>query len=117
MGEVYHPMVEPGTGRVALEALFPEWRAGRDFASSALPFLFKMLLRREFFSPQDRSTLNPEAKDLFLADPAAFADRAAECANRSLSEVQDGCQFMFQFANWPADALDGIVETLRGVEP
>ncbi|CAE8727432.1 unnamed protein product, partial [Polarella glacialis] len=81
--------VDPGSGRMDLTALFPEWRAGRDFAAFALPHIQRAFLRREYFSSSSRPAQNPEAQELFLKDPAAFADRARACASTTLHKVYE----------------------------
>mmetsp|Transcript_122515 Transcript_122515/g.273607 ORF Transcript_122515/g.273607 Transcript_122515/m.273607 type:complete len:288 (+) Transcript_122515:81-944(+) len=118
VSEVFHPMVEPSTGRVDLGAIFPEWRPGRDYASFALPHLHKALLRREYFAASARPPLNPEARELFLNSPAEFAERAAECARSSLCRVHEnasGCSL--QFTKGPVEAQDSILESLKGTDP
>jgi hypothetical protein len=117
LSEVYHPIVEPGTGKVDLGAVFPKWTPGRDYASFVLPHLHKALLRREYFAGSARQPLNPEARDLFLADPAAFAERAAECASASISKAQDPePKFSMQFKG-PTEAHDEILHALRDIDP
>merc|ERR1712190_620477 len=90
--DLYHPMVDPSTGRVDIGAIFPEWRPGRDYASFVLPHLHRALIRREYFGSSARPAFNKEARELFLSDPAAFAERAAQCAKASLAKAHDSCQ-------------------------
>eukprot|EP00434_Breviolum_minutum_P008104 symbB.v1.2.007145.t1/scaffold435.1/size205859/20 len=112
--DVFHPMVDPKTGQVELVSLFPEWRPGRDFAAFALPHLHRAFLRREYFASSARPALNPEARQLFLSDPAAFAERARLCANNSLQHVFDNPPgSSLQFTKGPAEAHDAIVEHLK----
>mmetsp|Transcript_48205 Transcript_48205/g.105162 ORF Transcript_48205/g.105162 Transcript_48205/m.105162 type:complete len:339 (-) Transcript_48205:33-1049(-) len=112
--DVFHPMVDPKTGQVELVSLFPEWRPGRDFAAFALPHLHRAFLRREYFASSARPALNPEARQLFLSDPAAFAERARECANNSLFHVFDNPSgSTLQFTKGPTEAHDTIVEHLK----
>lgn len=118
VSDVFHPMVEPKTGRIDIGAVFPEWRAGRDYASFVLPHLHRSLLRREYFSGSARRPLNVEARDLFLQDPSAFAERAAQCAQLSLQSVyQNPPGFSLKFTSGPAEAHDDILDTLRAADP
>mmetsp|Transcript_45373 Transcript_45373/g.145560 ORF Transcript_45373/g.145560 Transcript_45373/m.145560 type:complete len:273 (-) Transcript_45373:70-888(-) len=48
ISEVYHPMVDPQSGRVDTSGVFPEWRPVRDYASFMLPFLHRAMLRRGY---------------------------------------------------------------------
>jgi len=115
--KMFHPMVESGTGRIDVGAVFPEWRAGRDYASFLLPHLHRSLLRREYFSGSARKPLNIEARDLFIKDPAAFAERAAKCAQASLESAhQNATGFSLKFASGPAEAHDEILDALRGTD-
>eukprot|EP00439_Symbiodinium_sp_Y106_P059131 s2917_g8.t1 len=112
--DVFHPMVDPKTGQVELGSLFPEWRPGRDFAAFALPHLHRAFLRREYFSSNARPALNQEAKQLFISDPAQFAERAKACANKSLLHVYDNASgSSLQFTKGPAEAHDAILEHLK----
>mmetsp|Transcript_43347 Transcript_43347/g.101224 ORF Transcript_43347/g.101224 Transcript_43347/m.101224 type:complete len:308 (-) Transcript_43347:116-1039(-) len=111
--EVFHPMVDPKTGQVELGSLFPEWRPGRDFAAFALPHLHRAFLRREYFA-SGRPALNQEAKQLFVSDPAAFAERAKACASKSLLHVYDNTSgSSLQFTKGPGEAHDTILEHLK----
>lgn len=111
---VFHPLVDLSTGKVDLSLLYPDWHPGRDLAAFAVPHVHRMLLRRECFISTSRPPLNPEAQDLFLQQPAAFAERAAACAAASLSEVYSnspGCSL--QFTKGPPEAHERILEALR----
>jgi len=117
ISEVFHPMVEPDTGRVDLGAFFPEWRAGRDYASFALPHLHRALLRREYFAGSARAPLNPEARELFIEDPASFAERAAECARASVRRAYDNVPGSpLHFSTGPTEAHKQILEQLHVVD-
>lgn len=112
--DVFHPLVERLTGRVDIFAFFPEWRAGRDYASCVLPHLHRALLRREYVTGSARPALNPEAKELFVSDPAAFAAKAAECASLSMRKVYDNTPgTSMQFTKGPVEAHERILTKLR----
>ncbi|CAJ1340525.1 unnamed protein product [Effrenium voratum] len=112
--DVFHPMVDPKTGQVELGSLFPEWRPGRDFAAFALPHLHRAFLRREYFASSSRPALNPEARQLFISDPTAFAERARSCAKTSLLHVYDNASgSALQFTKGPMEAHDTIIEHLK----
>jgi len=117
LSDVFHPMVDPASGRVDLGAFFPEWRSGRDYASFALPHLQRALLRREYFAGSARPPLNAEARELFVNDPAGFADRAAECARGSLQKAYENPSGTpLQFTKGPAEAHDKILENLHALD-
>mmetsp|Transcript_27159 Transcript_27159/g.68107 ORF Transcript_27159/g.68107 Transcript_27159/m.68107 type:complete len:120 (+) Transcript_27159:3-362(+) len=72
------------------------------------------MVKRDFFIEEARTPLNQQARDLFLEDPAAFAEKAAECAQKSLQQVyhnNPGCSL--QFTKGPVEAHDKIIESLR----
>merc|ERR1712232_566698 len=46
ISDVFHPLIEPGTGRVDLDIWFLDWKAGSDYAACALPRLHKALVHR-----------------------------------------------------------------------
>jgi len=82
--DVFHPMVEQGTGRVDLEIWFPDWKSGTDYASCALPRLHRTFATREFLAGGSGTTpLNAEARDLFMKEPAKFTERVQECVRKS----------------------------------
>jgi len=111
---LFHPLVDPINGRVDMGAFFPEWRAGRDYASCALPHLHRALLRREYLVGGSRQPLNPEAKELFIKDQAAFAERAAACASQSLQRLHiDGEGSGLQFTEQPKQTIEAILGSLR----
>lgn len=115
LSPIYHPMVELGTGRIDISFFFPEWKAGRDYASCALPHLHRLLYRREYFASSARPPLNLEARELFVSDPATFASRASDCARQSLENIDradsspSGCEFALQFHKHPAEAHSEIL--------
>mmetsp|Transcript_45374 Transcript_45374/g.145563 ORF Transcript_45374/g.145563 Transcript_45374/m.145563 type:complete len:275 (-) Transcript_45374:17-841(-) len=117
ISEVYHPMVDPQSGRVDTSGVFPEWRPVRDYASFMLPFLHRAMLRREYLSGNARPPLNTEARDFFLEDPAAFAAKAAECAQQSLTNVYQNTKgSSLQFTKGPVEAHEKILESLRATD-
>lgn len=87
--DIYHPMVEPSTGAFDVDAFFSEWLPGRDFAVCVLPHLYRALLRREYFAGSRREALNPEAREMFLKDPAEFGDRAKASVIKSVEDAQE----------------------------
>merc|ERR1711879_168479 len=115
---MFHPIVEPRTGRVDMGALFPKWRADRDYASFVLPNLYRALSCQEYFVGNVRLPLNPAARELFLNDPIAFAERASECASCSLHKVYENVPgSLLQFIQGPVDAHDRILETFCKIDP
>eukprot|EP00930_Biecheleria_cincta_P037781 TRINITY_DN25963_c0_g1_i1.p1 TRINITY_DN25963_c0_g1~~TRINITY_DN25963_c0_g1_i1.p1 ORF type:complete len:273 (-),score=68.64 TRINITY_DN25963_c0_g1_i1:61-846(-) len=120
VSEVFHPMVDAKTGRLDLVSLFPEWRPGRDFAAYVLPHVHRVFLRREYFaSSSSRPSLNEEAKQLYLSDPATFAERARACASSSLQRVHEedfrpSGSSALQFArSGPDEAHEAIIEQFK----
>lgn len=90
LSRVFHPLVDPADGRVDIAMLLGRhWEPGKDFATHLLPALKKMLLRREFFEPDQ--PLNPEAKEVFSMqeDNNYFHLRATQCAEASASSLYD----------------------------
>lgn len=117
LSDMFHPMVDPASGNVDLGAFFPDWKAGRDYASFALPHLHRALLRREYFAGSARPPLNPEAREMFINDPSTFAQRAAECARSSTQKAYDNPSGTpLQFTKGPSEAHDKILENLRSLD-
>mmetsp|Transcript_117199 Transcript_117199/g.213235 ORF Transcript_117199/g.213235 Transcript_117199/m.213235 type:complete len:262 (+) Transcript_117199:159-944(+) len=118
LDDIFHPMVEPETGRFDLGSIFPEWRAGRDYAACVLPHLHRALLRREYFSNSARSPLNPEARELFVTSPPQFAERAADCARRSVSNsgIDGTSRSALDFSKTPTEAHELLLRALHGEE-
>eukprot|EP00747_Dinoflagellata_sp_TGD_P167542 gnl/TRDRNA2_/TRDRNA2_192129_c0_seq1.p1 gnl/TRDRNA2_/TRDRNA2_192129_c0~~gnl/TRDRNA2_/TRDRNA2_192129_c0_seq1.p1 ORF type:complete len:260 (-),score=60.10 gnl/TRDRNA2_/TRDRNA2_192129_c0_seq1:121-900(-) len=115
---IFHPLVDPSSGEVDLFSFFPKfkWQPGRDYAACALQHLSRSLLRREYMSVRERPPFNPEALELFTAQPAAFAERAAICARNSLQEVYNNDEpkgTALHFAEGPAQAHEEILGALR----
>eukprot|EP00927_Polykrikos_kofoidii_P018060 TRINITY_DN18294_c0_g1_i1.p1 TRINITY_DN18294_c0_g1~~TRINITY_DN18294_c0_g1_i1.p1 ORF type:complete len:337 (-),score=52.37 TRINITY_DN18294_c0_g1_i1:652-1560(-) len=110
---VFHPLVDPVTGRFDITAFLPEWRSGRDCAASILRHFSHAFFRREYFSSSSRSPLNEEARDLFIDDPATFAVRARECVANNVVLVNDAVAppFNFSFAAIPTEG-----ESASGVD-
>lgn len=113
--DVFHPMVEEGTGRVDLEIWFPEWKAGTDYASCALPRLHRTFATREFLAGGSGTTpLNAEARDMFMKEPAKFTERVEECVRKSNEDALEGNQddALLQFAP-KADMHDVLYQALK----
>ncbi|CAK0809534.1 unnamed protein product, partial [Prorocentrum cordatum] len=116
--EVFHPIVEPSTGRVDLGVLWPdwpEWEVRREFASFALPFLHKIMLREEYFVQRERPALNQEALGLFASDRPAFVERARLCANLTAGKTYVNTNFSLQFTRGPEEAHDEILQMLKPI--
>merc|ERR1711865_337589 len=116
--DVFHPMVELGTGRVDLDVWFPDWKPGSDFAACALPRLHKALVQREHLSGRSDAVepLNPEARDLFINDQAKFAERAQECAaisNTAKPLFQNPEGSLLRFAEGPTENHEDLLKALR----
>mmetsp|Transcript_45373 Transcript_45373/g.145561 ORF Transcript_45373/g.145561 Transcript_45373/m.145561 type:complete len:156 (-) Transcript_45373:17-484(-) len=71
----------------------------------------------EYLSGNARPPLNTEARDFFLEDPAAFAAKAAECAQQSLTNVYQNTKgSSLQFTKGPVEAHEKILESLRATD-
>ena len=70
--QIFHPLVDPDTGRLDLSPAFPTWKPGRDYLVLVLSFLKKIFFKREL-----NSHLVTMPKELFLA-------KCEECVAESL---------------------------------
>lgn len=118
ISDVFHPLVEQGSGRVDLENWFVDWRPNSDYAACALPRLHNVFARKDQILGPNNSidALNPEARDLFLNDSAKFAERVKECVDLSNS---DDARFknpegsLVSFAETPVETHDALLAALR----
>jgi len=114
--DMFHPLVNPQTGRFQLEVFFPRWTAGRDYVSGVIPHLHRALLRRDYLSRSSKP-VNAEALKLFESNPEAFAARCKQCVDVSLKDLyQNHPNTSFQFTRRPEGAHEHILQQLRKVD-
>lgn len=70
---VFHPLVDPETGRLDISVAFPSWKPGRDYLVLVLAFLKKIFFKRELNS--------------YLVSRSEFESRCEECVSESLRLV------------------------------
>lgn len=69
---VFHPLVDPVTGKLDLSIAFPTWKSGRDYIVLVLAFVKKIFFKRELNS-------------FLISMPRAdFENRCKECVTESL---------------------------------
>ena len=72
---VFHPLVDPNTGRLDISVAFPTWKPGRDYLVLVLAFLKKIFFKREL-------------NNYLVSMPRAmFEARCEECVSESLRLV------------------------------
>jgi ubiquitin-protein ligase len=72
---VFHPLVDPNTGRLDISIAFPTWKPGRDYLVLVLAFLKKIFFKREL-------------NNYLVSMPRAmFEARCEECVSESLRLV------------------------------
>lgn len=116
--DIYHPMVELGTGRIDLD--FWAGQSGSDLIAAVLPHLFNSIVNKDhiLFKSEDKEAeaLNPEARDLFKNDPEKFAEKAMESVEASKSEAalyQNPEGALLRFADGPQERHDELLAALR----
>lgn len=83
----YHPLVDPLTGALQLEARFSTWRMGPDRLPPAIEFVREMLTSDTIQLPPSNAAYNKEAWRLFNAQPDEFERRAARSAEDAASRA------------------------------
>lgn len=83
----YHPLVDPLTGALQLEARFSTWRVGPDRLPPAIEFVREMLTSDTIQLPPSNAAYNKEAWRLFNAQPDEFERRAARSAEDAASRA------------------------------
>lgn len=58
---IVHPLIDPATSRVKLDARFPTWRPRQDYICHVLHFLKAMFKRRELDRIRENICANREA--------------------------------------------------------
>lgn len=116
--DIYHPMVEPESGRVDIDVWFPDWRPGSDYAAAVLPRVHKAIVQREQLGGRSDGVdpANMEACELYKESPAKFAEKAKECVAASLKK--DACFWnpdgaLLRFAETPAENHEDLLKALR----
>ncbi|CEQ38636.1 SPOSA6832_00073 [Sporobolomyces salmonicolor] len=82
---VFHPLVDPVSGRMRLDARFPHWRPREDFIWSVLHFVKGAFKRRALDELREAVCANPEAYRLYRNQTPLFAQLAAQSAALSCS--------------------------------
>ena len=78
LSKVYHPLVHPETGELALTPQFPQWRPQQDFLFKVLAYIHKVFHSQECWL-MVRHGLNPDALYLLSQDEEAFAQEVRQC--------------------------------------
>ncbi|GAA6024993.1 hypothetical protein JCM10207_002106 [Rhodosporidiobolus poonsookiae] len=80
---LFHPLVDPSSGRLRLDARFPTWRPRQDFLSHVLHYVKGVMKRRALDGLREAFCANGEAYDMYRHSPAQFARLAAQSARLS----------------------------------
>ncbi|KAI5477277.1 hypothetical protein MNV49_006574 [Pseudohyphozyma bogoriensis] len=83
---VFHPLVDPSSGRVNLRKRFPEWRARVDFLFMVLGFLKSMFKRQCLDSLRPEDCFNKEALNLYRNQTPLFTKLASQSALLSITD-------------------------------
>mmetsp|Transcript_82438 Transcript_82438/g.229752 ORF Transcript_82438/g.229752 Transcript_82438/m.229752 type:complete len:262 (+) Transcript_82438:67-852(+) len=96
--EIFHPLVNPKTGRFQWEAFLHKWQPGHDNVSRVIPHLYRVL-SQESRILSNGNPANAEAFNLLQSDPKAFASRCQQCVDASLQDIyKDNPGASFQLA-------------------
>jgi ubiquitin-protein ligase len=81
---VFHPLIHPDTGELALGPQFPSWRPGKDFIFSLLGYLKNIFYSRDMWT-MAQYVLNPQALCSAIEDEVLFSAEAQRAALETLS--------------------------------
>ena len=79
---IYHPLIDPNTGELALGPQFPVWRPGKDFIFSLLGYVKKVFYSTEMWTVAEY-VLNAKALETFTQDEMVFYEEARRCVINS----------------------------------
>ncbi|GAA5860371.1 hypothetical protein JCM8547_003480 [Rhodosporidiobolus lusitaniae] len=82
---IFHPLVDPVSGRMRLDSRFPQWRARRDFIHHVLAFVKASLKRQALDSLRESVCANQEAYRLYRSQTTVFHKLASQSAALSSS--------------------------------
>ncbi|GAA6024016.1 hypothetical protein JCM11491_000532 [Sporobolomyces phaffii] len=82
---VFHPLVDPVSGKMRLDARFPSWRPRQDFVWHVLHFVKSAFKRRALDDLREALCPNPQAYRLYREEITVFAKLAAQSAALSTS--------------------------------
>ncbi|GAA5923484.1 uncharacterized protein JCM15063_003662 [Sporobolomyces koalae] len=82
---IFHPLVDPVSGRMRLDSRFPTWRPREDFIWNVLHFVKASFKRRALDELREAVCANPEAYRLYREQTTLFARLAAQSAALSTS--------------------------------
>ena len=80
---VYNPYVDPETGFLDIQTMYPRWDPSRHYLVTVLTFVKKIFYAKSF---QD-AVANPEAKELAQTNPVAFTTNIHLCVSESNSSL------------------------------
>ncbi|KAH8927758.1 hypothetical protein BT69DRAFT_1257986 [Atractiella rhizophila] len=83
---VFHPLIDPSTGRFNLESRFPRWRPRKDFLFHILHFLKASFKRNGLEGLVERGCANLEAYRMYRNNPTLFTKLASQSASLSMSD-------------------------------
>ncbi|BGP12185.1 hypothetical protein JCM10213_009330 [Rhodosporidiobolus nylandii] len=83
--QLFHPLVDPVSGRMRLDSRFPTWRPRQDGVSKVLHFVKASMKRRTLDGLREAVCANQEAYRLYRTQPTLFAKLASQSASLSFS--------------------------------
>ena len=89
ISRVYNPYVDPETGRLDIQAMYPRWDPSRHYLVTVLTFVKRIFYAKTF----EDAAANIEAKELAQTNPMAFTTNIHLCvseSNSSLFTEKDG---------------------------
>ncbi|GAA5909036.1 uncharacterized protein JCM6883_002586 [Sporobolomyces salmoneus] len=82
---VFHPLVDPVSGKMRLDSRFPNWRPRQDFIWTILHFVKASFKRRTLDDLREPLCANVEAYRLYREQTTSFAKIASQSASLSTS--------------------------------
>ncbi|CEM27188.1 unnamed protein product [Vitrella brassicaformis CCMP3155] len=111
---IFHPFVDPHTGKVDISPAFPRWCLGHDYIALALSFLKKMVFCDPHLMTMGREPHN-QARDMFLNDKGSFLSEAERTVREA--DVYTHTNDTLKFCPWSEERHGPIAEAIRDPPP
>lgn len=98
---VFHPLVDPTSGEVALGPEFTEWNPDKHFLFLVLGYLKKIFYSRDYWTSTE-FVRNPEAQRLFLSNEYSFLAEARRCIVSNEAMLKEGGEGPLQIQEYNA---------------
>ncbi|CAG9331145.1 unnamed protein product [Blepharisma stoltei] len=98
---VFHPLIHPETGELALGPQFPLWRPGKDFIFCILGYIKKIFYFKDTWT-MSKYVLNSQALYIYTQDERMFNEEARRCVLACEEDEESNTKNPFRFTNFNA---------------